>query len=119
MNATSCFSILRLHRDQSAAGEEVVHSSLHYPLCSFALLSISFLFSISHSYHSCLLLKKKTPNLPSTPLSVVQVAMMDINGLPAEILAEIFCHEDLAGIARQVCQHWRKIALPIWLKRLT
>ncbi|KAF9181307.1 hypothetical protein BGZ51_005545 [Haplosporangium sp. Z 767] len=45
--------------------------------------------------------------------------MIGIDDLPAEILADIFGHEGLAEITRQVCQRWRKITLPIWLKRLT
>ncbi|KAK5828401.1 hypothetical protein F5H01DRAFT_327998 [Linnemannia elongata] len=38
--------------------------------------------------------------------------------LPAEILADIFCYDGLSDITRQVCQRWRRIALPIWLRRL-
>ncbi|KAK3843025.1 MAG: hypothetical protein J3R72DRAFT_441436 [Linnemannia gamsii] len=41
---------------------------------------------------------------------------MDI--LPSEILADIFSYEGLSDITRQVCQRWRRIALPIWLRRL-
>ncbi|KAF9932698.1 hypothetical protein FBU30_007541 [Linnemannia zychae] len=38
--------------------------------------------------------------------------------LPAEILADIFSYEGLSDITRQVCQRWRRITLPIWLRRL-
>ncbi|KAF9094350.1 hypothetical protein BGX27_001471 [Mortierella sp. AM989] len=44
--------------------------------------------------------------------------MSGIDSLPAEILADIFAHEGLADITRQVCHRWREIALPIWQRRL-
>ncbi|KAF8979664.1 hypothetical protein BGZ46_005154 [Entomortierella lignicola] len=44
--------------------------------------------------------------------------MASINILPSEIMADIFAHEGLSDIARQVCHHWREIALPIWQRRL-
>ncbi|KAG0319751.1 hypothetical protein BGZ99_004943 [Dissophora globulifera] len=44
--------------------------------------------------------------------------MSSIGVLPAEILADIFCYEGLADITRQVCRRWRRVALPIWLRRL-
>ncbi|KAG0211625.1 hypothetical protein BGX28_007676 [Mortierella sp. GBA30] len=44
--------------------------------------------------------------------------MASIDVLPAEILADIFAHEGLADITRQVCRRWRGIALPLWLRRL-
>ncbi|KAF9413043.1 hypothetical protein BGZ94_000859 [Podila epigama] len=33
-------------------------------------------------------------------------------------MAEIFGHEGLADMARQICRRWRRIALPLWLRRL-
>ncbi|KAG0011097.1 hypothetical protein BGZ81_002398 [Podila clonocystis] len=44
--------------------------------------------------------------------------MTSIDVLPTEILADIFGHEGLGDIARQVCRRWRLIALPLWLRRL-
>ncbi|KAF9173810.1 hypothetical protein BGX21_004989 [Mortierella sp. AD011] len=44
--------------------------------------------------------------------------MSTIDNLPPEILANIFAHEGLSDIGRQVCHRWREITLPIWQRRL-
>ncbi|KAG0331349.1 hypothetical protein BG004_001706 [Podila humilis] len=44
--------------------------------------------------------------------------MLSVDVLPTEIMVAIFIHDGLSDIARQVCQRWRQVALPIWLRRL-
>ncbi|KAI1316067.1 hypothetical protein EDD11_010456 [Mortierella claussenii] len=58
------------------------------------------------------------PCQPSTAQPFSGAALSGIHTLPAEILADIFGHEGLSDITRQVCKRWRAIALPIWLRRL-